>query len=180
MEIAGAGGEGGGVGGEAVQQGGEVGQAFDDYVDDDALALDGAADGEEGGGEGLAAAALENARPNDRVGDSGFVFEGYENGSLGRSRALAHEREAADLDAAAGGNIGEFGGGDGAARGQLGAQQRRGVRLQRQAQAGVIRRDLFPRRGGGRPSQPLIRRFCGSQTGSANTAASLRSPITPT
>jgi hypothetical protein len=73
---------------------GQIVYAVGDHVDDVAFALHFAAHGDKAGAEHLRAELLEHFRPDDDVGDAGFVFERHENDAGGRARALTHEDEA--------------------------------------------------------------------------------------
>src|SRR5262249_43945467 len=79
---------------------GPVLQILGDDMDDALLALQLAAAVEQRRAERGAAKALEDRRPDDQVGDPGFVFEGDKDDSVGASRALADEDEPGDLKAA--------------------------------------------------------------------------------
>src|SRR3546814_14974136 len=69
-------------------------------MDDLALALDLAAHPHHRRAEYGAAVRLENLGPDDEIRDMGLVLERDEHDALGRSRLLAHEHDAGEIDPA--------------------------------------------------------------------------------
>src|SRR5258708_6560662 len=98
-------------------------------MDDALLALQAAFAIKQGRAEHGAAEALEDRRPNDEIGDAGFVLDGDEDDAFGAAWALADEDEPGDRDAALDWQGGEFGGGDHAFLGQFGPQEGKRVTL---------------------------------------------------
>ena len=88
------------LGGEDGEHRGQVLEPVGDDVDDAALALHLAGDGDEAGAEHDGAERLEHLRPDDDVGDVGLVLDGHEDDAARRARPLADDDEAGDGDAA--------------------------------------------------------------------------------
>ena len=79
---------------DAAEQIGQIIQPLCHDMNDIALALHAATAGEHAGGENNAALPVEQARPDDEVGDAGFVLEGDEDDARRRAGTLAYQHQA--------------------------------------------------------------------------------------
>src|SRR3546814_15430639 len=85
-----------------------------------------------------AAVRLENLEPDDALRDMGPVLERDEHDALGRSRLLAHEHDAGEIDPAPVLHAVQFLAADHLARAQLVAKEGERVGAQRQARGTII------------------------------------------
>src|SRR3546814_21117567 len=107
-------------------------------MDDLALALDLAAHPHHRRAEYGAAVRLENLGPDDEIRDMGLVLERDEHDALGRSRLLAHEHDAGEIDPAPVLHALQFLAADHLARAQLVAKEAERVGAPRQARGTLI------------------------------------------
>src|SRR5690606_8310858 len=88
----------------------EIEELFRHDVNDDALALDAAGAGDEGGAEHDAAEALEDPRPDDEIGGPRLVLDRHEDDAARGVGTLTDENEPGDVDSAIDWNMREVGG----------------------------------------------------------------------
>ncbi len=127
-------------------------------MNDEAGALQATAHGKKPRRHYDAAVFFENLRPDDDVGDVGFVFEGHEHDPFGGSRPLPHQHQAGDGDPLpipsplAGedreGVVAQSCVADGAERAEAIAEKTHWMVLERQSGRHVILDDLLAERHG--------------------------------
>src|SRR5579863_472647 len=135
-----------GAGAQGLQARGQVAQILGDDMDDAFLALQPAPAIDKRRAEHGAAEALEDWRPDDQIGDAGFVFDGHEDDPLGAAWALADQHETGDRNPALDRQSGKRVGGDDAFLGQFVAQKGERVAFQAKTRAAVILDDVFTER----------------------------------
>ena len=102
-----------------------------DHMNDALLFLKQALDGNHAGAEHDAPIFLEYLWPNDDVGDSAFILQRHEDDAAGGSRALPHQNKTGDLHFAPGGMIAQPCSAQHTAAGQVVANERNRVCLER-------------------------------------------------
>jgi hypothetical protein len=91
-----------------IEIAGTIFEPLGNDMHNEALALQFAVDGKQSRGKKRTAERLEDARPDNRIGNSGFVFQCHEDYVLGRARALSYEHKAADGNACTVFQLGQF------------------------------------------------------------------------
>ena len=109
-----------------------------DNMDDVAFALDPATDPEHAGGKDDTALPLIDRRPDNEIGDAGFVLDRDEHDALGRARPLSQENKAGDLDPAPVSRPHGLVAGNAALAPKLFAQEEHGMMAQRQSDMAII------------------------------------------
>ena len=94
---------------QIAQHMGAVLHLVGDHVNDQALALQLAAGPQQARAHDDRPERLKHFRPDDDVGDAGFILQGGEDDALGAARALAHQYQAGDADGAVRRQIAEAG-----------------------------------------------------------------------
>ena len=116
----------------------EIDNLVGDNMDDAGGILQFSGHGNEPRAENGGAEFLEDRRPDDHIGAGGFVFQRREDHAIGGARALAHQHEPADGDAAAGRQAGKLLVAQNIAPLEFAAQERHRMRLERQMQMPII------------------------------------------
>ena len=88
------------IGREKRQQRAQILQTFGHHMDDVLLRLHATVDPDQARAHDDGAIALEDFRPDDDVGDSGFVFQRGEDDARRGAGALAHQNKTGDGNAA--------------------------------------------------------------------------------
>ena len=135
--------------GQPRQPHGEILELFGNDVDDALFRLHAAGDRHIARAQHHRPHTLEHFRPDDRVGDRALVLDGHEHHALGRARPLPAGDQAGNRHARVVVRAAQRLVTQDAARVEIGAQELRRMRAQRQAQETVVVHDFLAQRHGG-------------------------------
>ena len=124
--------------GQAVQPVAEVLQPVGDQMDDVLMALDAALDEHQPGRHDDAPVALQDLRPDDRIGDAGLILQGHEHHPLGAAWSLAHQHHTGQTRRRAISKAFQLGAAQRASAKTGGAQERHWMRLERQFERLIV------------------------------------------
>ena len=146
--------------GEPRERIGEILERVGDHMDDARFRLHDAADRDIARAQHDRAHALEHFRPDDDVGDRAFVLDGHEHHALGRARPLPAGDQAGNRHAGVVGHAAQRLVAQDAAGVEIGAQELRRMRAQRQAQEAVVVDHFLAQRHGRKRDVGFARSQC--------------------